>query len=95
MANVNAADLERLGITREQWDEQQARFDAEQPLEVRVIGGHKALREALKAAGVEFWITHHAPESWHECKPMDEWCGGCYVQYDDGLHHHGKPHEHD
>lgn len=76
---VNEADLERLGITREQWDGHHARINAEQPIEVRVVGGDKVLREALKAAGAEFSITHHTPESW------DSWGRSCIVAANLGI----------
>jgi hypothetical protein len=61
---MNAADLERLGITQAQWDAHEARVSAEQPIEVRIAGGYKALRAALITAGAEFSISHNTPESW-------------------------------
>lgn len=78
LVRVNQKDLERLGINPDKWAEHQARIDAEQPFEVRVVGGIDVLRTALKAAGAEFSITNHTPELW-----------GGYVP----LSQHGCPHE--
>lgn len=66
--SFNQADLDRLGIDREKWRRHQVLIDAEYPLEVRVVGGAKVLSEALRAAGAEFTITHHAPQSWQDVR---------------------------
>ena len=58
MKNVLESDLQRLGISREEWDAHCERIEAECPFEVRCVGGMEPLREALVAAGLEFTITN-------------------------------------
>lgn len=73
--SVNPKDLERLGITQQQWDEQRAWYDRTAPVEIRYEGDSGVLSDALKAlssaltyGATRFSITHHTPKDWG-CAP--------------------------